>query len=144
MIRKIKNYIKLNYFRKILFSLLLTTQVSVGQKVFKIKESEVQFIHPEKGIFIKKSNSFYHLKLEDIDHFEGLTTQLKYEFKKVTIEEIEQIRKDSSTIIASKIIPFDFKKLDKQRFTTNKDLQQRMISLKMIITDSISIIKTSL
>ncbi|MBE8724517.1 hypothetical protein [Flavobacterium hungaricum] len=122
--KKNKKHIKLKDLKKILFSLLLITQVSFGQKVFKIKEGELQFIHPEKGVFVKKSNSLYHLKLEDIDHFEGLTKPLKYELEKVTEKEFEQVQKDSSTIIASKIISFDFKKLDNQRFTTKNDINE--------------------
>lgn len=106
------------------FFFILSSQICLGQKVFKITDGELQFIHSKKGIFVKKSNSFYHLKLEDIDYYKGLRKGLKYELEKVTLEQLEEVKKDSSAISTSEIFKFDFKELDNKKFTTKNDINE--------------------
>lgn len=96
------------YSKKLLFIFVLLAQACFGQKVFKIKEGQLQFINADKGVFIKKGNSYYHLKLPRINDYEDLPEGVKYELDDVTPEEINNLKKDSATISALDIIKFDF------------------------------------
>ena len=41
---------------KILIYIVLLSQLCIAQQTYKITEGELQFINPEKGIFIKKND----------------------------------------------------------------------------------------
>ncbi len=93
-----------------------------GQKVFKITDGELQFVHPKEGVYIKKNNVFYLVRLEHADNYKMLSEGLKYELSARNTDEIEKRKKDSSTVSASDIIKYDFKKLDVLKFTTKNDI----------------------
>jgi hypothetical protein len=112
------------YTPKLIFIFILLAQICFGQKVFKIKEGQLQFINPEKGIYIKKNDLYYQVQLQDISYYKNLSKDLKYELKNVTSKEIEDVKKDAATINASEIVKFDFKKLDNQKFTTKNDVNE--------------------
>ncbi len=96
-------------------------QVCLGQKVFKINEGDLQFIHAEEGIYLMKNDVVYQLRIKNIDDYETLSGGIKYELSASNLAEIEKIRKDASTVLGSEIVKFDFKKLDRQKFTTQNN-----------------------
>ena len=100
---------------------LFTCIISFGQQTYKFTEGELQFIHPEGGIFIKKDNVIYKLYLKNILDYEQFSKGFKYEFNNTSIEEVENLKKDFSTIFANEIIKYDFNKLNKKKFIT-KDI----------------------
>jgi hypothetical protein len=106
------------YSKKLLFIFVLLAQVCSGQKVFKIKEGQIEFINLEKGIFIKKGNSYYEIRLQKINDYDKFVRDSKYELQNVTIEEIEAVKRDSSTIASPNIATYDFKNFETKKFTT--------------------------
>lgn len=114
----------IKYSKKLLFIFVLLTQVCFGQKVFKIKEGQLQFINADKGVFIKKGNAYYHLQLPRINDYEDLSTGVKYELDEITLEEINDLKKDSATISALDIIKFDFENLETKKFITKNSSNQ--------------------
>lgn len=106
---------------KLTLVLLLFTQLIFSQKTYKITEGELQFIHPDEGVYIKKENTLYQLKLEDISDYEEFSKGFKYELSNTTFEEIEKLKKDASTVFSTNIIKYDFKNLDKKKFITKID-----------------------
>lgn len=101
--------------------MMLLTQVCFAQKVFKIKEGQLQFVNLEKGIFIKKGSLYYQVRLQRITDYEELSKGFTYELENVTLAEIEDVKKDISTISASDIIKSDFKILETQKITTKNN-----------------------
>ena len=79
---------------KLTLVLLLFTQLIFSQKTYKITEGELQFIHPDEGVYIKKENTLYQLKLEDISDYEEFSKGFKYELSNTTFEEIEKLKKE--------------------------------------------------
>ncbi len=114
----------IKYYKKLLFVFVLLAQVCFGQKVFKIKEGQLQFINANEGVFIKKGNSYYHLKLPRINNYEDLSEGVKYELDDVTPEEINNLKKDSATISALDIIKFDFENLETKKVITKNNSHQ--------------------
>lgn len=104
-----------------LFTLMLLAQVCFAQKVFKVKEGQLQFVNPGKGVFIKKGNLYYQVRLQRITDYEQLSKCFTYELEIVTLAEIEYVKKDISTILASDIVKADFKILETQKITTKND-----------------------
>ena len=104
----------------LLFSvLLLASQLSLAQQTFKITEGELAFIHPEEGIFIKKNNVIFELKLDRISDYEEVSKGFKYELEDPTLEEIKRLKNDFSTVFASEIAKYNFRKLNSTKFRTN-------------------------
>lgn len=104
----------------LLFSMiLLSSQLLMAQQTFKITEGELAFINPEEGIFIKKNNVIFELKLDRISDFEEVAKGFKYELEDTTSEETERIKNDSSTVFASEITRSNFSKLGSTKFITN-------------------------
>jgi hypothetical protein len=97
---------------------LLFTILSFAQQTYKFTEGELQFIHPEEGIFIKKDNVIYKLDLENIADYEEFSKGFKYEFYNISIKDVENLKKDISTIFVNEIIKYDFNKLNKKKFIT--------------------------
>lgn len=110
------------YPEKLVFLFILLAQVCFSQKVFKIKEGQLQFINADKGVFIKKDKTYFHLQLQDVDDYEKMVVGFKYELEETTEKEIEKIKKDASTISVSEIITSDFKNLESQKFITKNNI----------------------
>lgn len=106
------------YQKTIIFIFALLSQLCSGQKVFKIKEVQLQFVNPDKGVFIKKGNSYYKLQIPNEDNYEYLSKDFKYEFDKVTLENINEVKKDSGTIFVEDITKFDFNDLENKKIIT--------------------------
>jgi len=105
--------------KQIIYILLILSSIfSFGQQTYKVPEGELVFIHPEEGIFIKKDNIIYKLDLENISDYEEISKGFKYELYASTIENVEKIKKDVSTIFANKITKCNFDKLNKTKFIT--------------------------
>jgi len=105
--------------KQIIYILLILSSIfSFGQQTYKVTEGELVFIHPEEGIFIKKDNIIYKLDLENISDYEEISKGFKYELYASTIENVEKIKKDVSTIFANKITKYNFNKLNKTKFIT--------------------------
>ena len=105
--------------KKIIYlSFFLFTVFSFAQQTYKITEGELQFIHPEKGVFIKKKNIIYKLDFENMEDYEEMSKGFKYEFNFTTIEEIEKIKRDAKTIFTKEINKYNFNKLKKTKFVT--------------------------
>ena len=115
---------KLLYISFFLFSIL-----SFGQQTYKVAEGELQFIHPVKGIFIKKNNQIFKLKLENISDYEEISKGFKYELNATSHEEIEKTKKDAKTIFSKEIIKYNFNKLNKTKFVTkvNEDDNYQLV-----------------
>lgn len=111
----------MNIFKRPYFLFILLSQICFGQKVFKIKEGQLEFVNLEKGVFVKKGNSYYEIRLQEINDYEEFAKDSKYELQSVTKEEIDAVKKDSSTILASRIATYDFKNFEIKKFTTIND-----------------------
>lgn len=103
---------------KIIVFLLLYTLFSFGQETYKVTEGELQFIHPEKGLFIKKGSIVYEFQIEDISDYEEIAKGLTFDLKAITNEDVDNIKKDSKTILAKDIIRYNFSKLKNTKFIT--------------------------
>ncbi|WP_163411524.1 hypothetical protein [Flavobacterium ajazii] len=106
------------YSKKSLFIFVLVVQICFSQKTFKIKEGQLQFINADKGIIIKKGDLYYKLQLPNMNDYESLSEGFKYELDEVTLEEINEVKKDSGTIFSSDITEVDFKNLDTKKIIT--------------------------
>lgn len=104
---------QLLYISFFLFSIL-----AFGQQTYKVTEGELQFINPEKGIYVKKNNLIYKLELENISDYEEMSKGFKYELNTKSIETINTIKNDTSTIFASQIVKYNFNKLNGTKFLT--------------------------
>lgn len=99
--------------------LFLFTQLIFAQKTYKITEGELQFIHPQKGIFIKERSTLYKLRLKNISDYEELSKGFKYELENTTSEEIEKLRNDTSTVFSNSVVRYNFKNLNRKKIITN-------------------------
>ncbi len=99
-------------------SFLLFSIFAFGQQTYKVTEGELVFINPKEGVFIKKDNVIYNLDLENISDYEEISKGFKYEFNNISIEDVENLKKDVSTIYANEITKYDLNKLNKTKFIT--------------------------
>jgi len=115
-----------------------------GQQTYKINAGELDFIHPKEGIFIKKNNNLFQLRVNDISDDKVSAKGFKYELEKTTLEDVERIKKDVTTIFATQITN-NFKKLDQTSFTTKvaDDDNFRLVKLNKDFI-SIAILEDSL
>ncbi|UUC46874.1 hypothetical protein [Flavobacterium cerinum] len=102
----------------ILLWFLFISIVSFGQQTYKVTEGELQFIHPKEGIFIKKENKIYKLDLENISDYEEIAKGFNYKLNNTTLEDVENLKNDPSTIFAKEITKYNFNKLEKTKFIT--------------------------
>lgn len=98
---------------------LLSSVFSFCQRTYKVTEGELQFINPQKGIFVKKENIIYNLVLKNISDYEEISKGFKYELEITTTEEVEKLKKDNSTIFKSEITKYNFNKFNNTKFITN-------------------------
>lgn len=97
---------------------LLISIASFGQQTYKVTEGELQFIHPEEGIFITKDSMTYKLDLVNISDYEEMSKGFRYGLNSTTSEEVEKVKNDASTIFAKEITKYNFNRLKKTKFIT--------------------------
>lgn len=99
---------------------LLLLYPCYGQKTYKVTEGDLQFIHPEKGIVIKKKDSFYTLTI-NVDRT-GNEQKIKLVLNPIKKEEAETFSKKEKTVSYDEIDGgYDFKKLQKLQFVYEED-----------------------
>lgn len=104
----------------LIFFFLLMHPVCNGQQTYTISEGELQFIHPEKGIIIKKNDSFYKLDI-NVD-FVGNKQKISSVLSPIKEDEVRVLSKKQNSIISTEIDgSYDFKKLQKLQFVYEED-----------------------
>lgn len=104
----------------LIFFFLLIHPICNGQQTYTITEGELQFIHPEKGIVIKKNDSFYRLDI-DVD-FAGNKQKISSVLSPIKEDEVKILSKKQNNITSAEIDgSYDFKKLQKLQFVHEED-----------------------
>mgnify|MGYP006348159945 FL=1 len=89
---------------------LLFTQFIFAQKTYNVTEGELQFIHFQEGIIIKKNDSYYKLEIK-VD-YELKQNKMYSILTPIKINEIEAFYKSKKLVLKDEIDEnFDFKKL---------------------------------
>lgn len=102
-----------------IFLFVLSTQVSFGQKVFKVTEGELQFINRENGIIVKKDNDFYKLEIYANADTKNRTIEFRTNSTKITPQEYAEYKNAAENVFADEIIPnYDFNTVKKIKFVS--------------------------
>lgn len=104
----------------LIFFFLLIHPICNGQQTYTFSEGELQFIHPEKGIVIKKNDSFYKLDI-NVD-FIGNKQNISSVLSPIKEDEVKILSKKQNSITYNEIDgSYDFKKLQKLQFVYEED-----------------------
>jgi len=104
----------------LIFLFILIHPVCNGQQTYTLSEGELQFIHPEKGIIIKKNDSFYKLDI-NVD-FVGNKQNISSVLSPIKEDEVKILSKKQNIIAYNEIDgSYDFKKLQKLQFVYEED-----------------------
>lgn len=104
----------------LIFFCFLLHPVCNGQQTYTVSEGELQFIHPEKGIVIKKNDSFFRLDIK-VD-FVGTTQKISSVVSPVKDEDVKILSKKQKVITYAEIDgSYDFKKLQNLQFIYEED-----------------------
>lgn len=108
--------------------ILLISLFTFGQQTYKVTEGELQFIHQEKGIVVKKEQNYYILKKKynfELDNNDN-NSIYKFELEKLSNSEFEEYSKSIDKISASDVVQIKPNIIKNIRFieTTEYDFNQ--------------------
>jgi hypothetical protein len=108
--------------------ILLISLFTFGQQTYKVTEGELQFIHEENGIVVKKEQNYYILKKKynfELDNNDN-NSIYKFELEKLSNSEFEEYSKSISTISVSDVVQLKPNIIKNIRFieTTEYDFNQ--------------------
>ncbi|HTO35926.1 MAG TPA: hypothetical protein VLZ72_06795 [Flavobacterium sp.] len=98
-------------------SFLFLGLFAFGQPVYKVTEGELQFIHPDFGIVIKKDNAYYICKPKELYTYKGWTYyEEKLDLYVVPPVFLNRINNYKGNIYPEDLKKYNFKKLKNKRF----------------------------
>jgi len=105
---------------KLTLVLLLFSQFIFAQKTYKVTEGELQFVHFQQGIIIKKNDNFYKLEIK-VD-FELKQNKMYSVLTPIKNNDIETLYKSKKLVLKDEIDDkFDFKNLLNNEFIIKDD-----------------------
>ena len=118
--RKTKNY------KNVMYTILLFSQLCVGQEVYKVTEGELHYINRELGIILKKEGKYFTFKINSLQLY-GLQDGATPRLEEVSPELILNYINKPETILAGDIDPSGLKDFENYRFVLTVDGKQSQI-----------------
>ncbi|MDI1317791.1 hypothetical protein [Flavobacterium sp.] len=94
---------------------LILTQLCVGQKTYKVRQGELQYVAPQFGPVIKNGNQYYRF---EFFNYSQKRIGFQPKLTEVSPDEFEKIKSDSDVILSNAIFGFDLNAFGQLKFTT--------------------------